>query len=88
MLIMDVINWEPAVSESVIKHRMEEKIPEGIKVIGEWVSIAGCRAYRLVEVDNPQVLFAMTSTWIGLGKKELIPVMGSEEMMKLMQGMP
>ena len=84
MLIMDIITWEPARSEEVIKRRTAEKIPQGVKVIGEWVDIGGCRAYRLVEVADPKLLFAMTSYWIGLGKKELVPVMGTEEMMKLM----
>ena len=84
MLIMDIITWEPARSEEVIKRRVEEKIPEEVKVIGEWVDIGGCRAYRLVEVADPKLLFAMTSFWIGLGKKELVPVMEAEEIMKLM----
>ena len=86
MLIMDTLTWEPGEAQAVIKHRMEEKIPDGIKVIGEWVSIGGCLAYRLVEVDDPRLLFAMTSAWVGLGRKTLVPVMGTEEMMKLMQG--
>ena len=84
MLIMDIITWEPARSEEVIKRRAEEKIPQGVKVIGEWIDIGGCRAYRLVEVADPKLLFAMTSFWIGFGKKELVPVMGAEEAMKLM----
>ena len=84
MLIMDIITWEPARSEEIIKRRGEEKIPEGIKVLGEWVDIAGGRAFRLVEVPDPKLLFAMTSFWIGLAKKELVPVMEGEEMMKLM----
>jgi hypothetical protein len=84
MLIMDIITWEPARSEEVIKHRLEEKIPEGVKLIGEWIDIGGCRAYRLVEVADPKLLFAMTSFWIGLGKKELVPVMESAEAKKLM----
>ena len=86
MLILDTINWESGETQAIMKHRAEEKIPEGIKVIGEWVSIAGCRAYRLVEVSDPRFLLAMTSSWFGLGKKELVPVMDVEEMMKLMQG--
>jgi len=84
MLIMDIITWEPARAEEVMKHRVEEKIPEGVKIIGEWIDIGGCRVYRLVEVADPKLLFAMTSFWIGLGKKELVPVMGAEEAMKLM----
>ena len=84
MLIMDILTWETARSADVIKHRTEEKIPQGVKVIGEWVDIGGCRAYRLVEVADPKLLFAMTSFWIGFGNKELVPVMEGEEMMKLM----
>ena len=84
MLIMDIITWEPDKAEAVAKHRGEEKIPEGIKVLGEWVDIAGGRAFRLAEVPNPKLLFAMTSFWVGFGKKELVPVMEAEEMMKLM----
>jgi hypothetical protein len=84
MLIMDIITWETARAEEVLKHRVEEKIPQGIKVIGEWIDIGGCRGYRLVEVADPKLLFAMTSFWFGLGKKELVPVMGAEEAMKLM----
>jgi hypothetical protein len=84
MLIMDIITWEPAKSEEVLKHKLEEKIPQGIKVIGEWLDMGGCRAYRLVEVADPRLLFAMTSYWGSVGKKELVPVMGAEEAEKLM----
>ena len=87
MLIMDTITWESGEAETMSKRRAEEKIPEGVKVIGEWISIGGCRAYRLVEVADPKLLLAMTSYWFGFGKKELIPVIEAEEMMKLMQGM-
>ena len=84
MLMMDIITWEPDKAEVVMKRRGEEKIPEGIKILGEWVDIAGCRAFRLAEVPDPRLLLAMTSYWFGFGKKELVPVMGTEEMMKLM----
>lgn len=84
MLIMDTLTWEAARSEEIIKRKGEEKIPEGVKIVGEWVDMGGCRAYRLVEVADPKLLFAMTSFWIGLGKKELVPVMAAEDMMKLL----
>jgi hypothetical protein len=86
MLIMDIFTYEPARAEEVMKHSAEEKIPEGVKVIGEWVDLAGGRAFRLVEVADPRPLVAMTSTWFGLGKKELVPVMTSEDIAKLMSG--
>jgi len=86
MLIMDTITWEPARAEDVMKHRVEEKIPEGVKVIGEWVDIGGGRVFRLVDVADPKILVAMTSFWFGYGKKELVPVMEAEEILKLMSG--
>ena len=84
MLLMDILTWEPAKGAEVIKRRGEEKIPQGIKIIGEWIDLGGGRAFRLVEVADPKLLFAMTSFWIGFGKKELVPVMEGEEAMKLM----
>jgi hypothetical protein len=86
MLIMDIVTWEPARAEEFAKHRAEEKIPEGVKIIGEWADLAGGRGFRLVEVADPRPLVAMTSTWFSLCKKELVPVMTTEDMMKLMSG--
>jgi hypothetical protein len=87
MLIMDIVTWEPDKAAEFIKHRAEEKIPDGVKLIGEWGDLAGGRGFRLVEVSDPRPLFAMTSTWAGICKKELVPVMTTEDMMKLMPGM-
>jgi hypothetical protein len=86
MLIMDILTWEPEKGAEIIKHRGEEKIPAGVKIVGEWVALGGGRAFRLIEVADPRPLVAMTSTWFGLGKKELVPVMTTEDMMKLMSG--
>jgi hypothetical protein len=86
MLLMDILTWEPARAEEIMKRRAEEKIPQGIKIIGEWIDLGGNRAFRLLEVPDPKLLFAMTSFWIGFGKKELVPVMTTEEAMKLMSG--
>ena len=86
MLIMDIFTWEPDKAEEAMKHSAEEKIPEGIKLLGEWIDIAGHRAFRLVEVPDPKLLLAMTSYYFALGKKELVPVMSTEDAMKLMQG--
>ena len=86
MLFMDIPTWEPERAEEFLKHRIEEKIPEGVKIIGEWVDLAGGRGFRLIEVADPKPLFAMTSAWFGLCKKELVPVMTTEDTMKLMSG--
>jgi hypothetical protein len=86
MLIMDIVTWEPEKAEEFLKHRTEEKIPEGVKLVGEWADLAGGRGFRLVEVADPRPLVAMTSTWFGLCKKELVPVMATEDLMKLMPG--
>ena len=86
MLIMDIVTWEPERAEEFMKHLAAEKIPQGIKVIGQWGDLAGGRGFRLVEVADPRALLAMTSFWSGLCKKELVPVMATEDAMKLMSG--
>jgi len=86
MLIMDIVTWEPERAAEFMKHRAEEKIPDGVKLVGEWADLAGGRGFRLVEVADPRPLVAMTSTWFGLCKKELVPVMTTEDLMKLMPG--
>lgn len=55
----------------------------GAKIIGEWGSIAGGRVFRVVEVDDPKVMLAAVMAWSDLSKIELIPVMTSEEVVKL-----
>jgi hypothetical protein len=84
MLFMSIFTWNPENRDEVGNRRRTEKIPEGIKMIGEWVDIAGGRVFRLCEVADPKVMLAESFAWNDLGYVEHIPVMETEEVMKLL----
>ena len=84
MLFMTIFTWEPEKRDEVFKRREVEEIPEGYKVIGEWVDISGGQVFRLFDVDDTKVIPAVTFAWNDLGKPEIVPVMETEELMKLM----
>ena len=83
MLFMSIFTYEPEKSSEVIKRRAEKGPMTGAKIIGEWSSIAGGRFFRVVEVDDPKVILAAVMAWSDLGKIELIPIMTSEDAIKL-----
>jgi len=85
MLFMTIYTYDPKDREAVIKRRAEKGMmaPPGMKVVGEWSSLSGGRIFRLVEVDDPRVMLGATAAWADLGKIETIPVMETEEVMKL-----
>jgi len=82
---MSIITWEPEKRDEVIK-RFAEKgaiTLSGRKVIGTWSEIGGNRAFRLVEIEDPKALVAAAFAWSDLAKIEGIPVIETEEMMKV-----
>ena len=89
MLFMSIVTWEPEKRDEVIK-RFKEKgamtLP-GRKVIGTWNAIGGNRVFRLVEIEDPKALVAAAVAWSDLVKIEEIPVIETEEMMKLLASM-
>jgi len=86
MLYMSIYTYEPEKRASVIKRRAEKgaTVPEGMKVIGEWSAIGGGRVFSLVEMEDPRLGLAVSSAWNDLGKVEIIPVMLTEDVMKLL----
>ncbi|MDH5364127.1 MAG: DUF3303 domain-containing protein [Dehalococcoidia bacterium] len=86
MLFMSIYTYEPENREAVIKRRAEKgaSVPAGVKVVGEWTSLAGHRVFRVTEVEDPRALYAAISAWLDLGKVEIFPVMPTEEIMKLL----
>ncbi len=88
MLFMTVYTYEPEKREAVIKRRAEKGAiaPPGMKIVGEWSDITGGRVFRLVEVDDPRVMLGASAAWADLGKIESVPVMETEEVMKLISG--
>ena len=88
MLFMSIYTYEPEKREAVIKRRAEKgaMAPPGMKIFGEWSDITGGRVFRLVEVDDPRVMLGASAAWADLGKIESVPVMQTEEVMKLVSG--
>ncbi len=86
MQFMIVYTYEPKHRDEVIKRRAEKGAlsPAGVKVLGEWSSIAGHRVFRLVEAEDPKALVAAAMAWSDIGKLDTYPVLPTEEVMKLM----
>ncbi len=85
MLFMSIYTYEPENRDAVIKRRAEKGalVQAGVKVVGEWSSIAGHRVFRLTEAEDPKAFFAAAMAWTDLGKLETYPVMLTEEVLKL-----
>ena len=84
MLFMGILTWEPEKGDEITKRRAEWEYPEGVKVIGEWSDLAGDRVFSLSELDDPKVMLAAASAWTDVAKLEIVPVMETEEMLKLL----
>ena len=85
MLFMSIYTFEPENRDAVIKRRAEKGAlaQAGLKIVGEWSSLAGLRTFRLVEAEDPKAFVASAMAWTDLGKIETYPVMPVEEVMKL-----
>jgi len=86
MLFMNIITWEPSKRNEIVKRRLEIGIPKGIKVIGEWNDLGGGRSFTLFEAADPKGMMAGTLGYSDLMKFETIPVMETEEVLKLAKG--
>ena len=86
MLFMTTYTYEPGNREAVIKRRAEKgaMAPPGMKILGEWSALTGGKVFRLVEVEDPRAMAGAAAAWGDLGKIETVPVMPTEEMMKLL----
>ena len=86
MLFMTIFTYEPGNRDAVIKRRVEKgaMVPPGSKIVGEWSALTGGRVFRLVEVEDPRSMAGAAAAWADLGKIETIPVMPTEELMKLL----
>jgi len=85
MLFMSIYTFEPAKRNEIIKRRMERgtALREGVKVIGEWTDLGGGRGFLLIEAEDPKVLMAGTLAWSDLMEIQSVPVIQTEEVMKL-----
>ncbi len=85
MLFMIIYTWEPGQRNEVVKRRMQKGrlIPDGVKVLGEWTDLGGGRGFLLVESSDSKALMSGSRAWLDLMKMEAVPVMDTEESMKL-----
>ena len=80
---MAIFTYEPEKRSEVIKRRAEKGPMTKAKIIGEWGSLSGGRVFRVIEMDDPKVMLEGVMAWSDLGKVELIPIMASEDIIKL-----
>ena len=88
MLVMTVFMWDPAVRDDVLGRRMEKgaMAPAGMKILGEWVDVSGGRVFRLSEVKDAKTMMSAALAWTDLGVVDSVPVLETEEVMKLASG--
>ena len=86
-MYMTIFTYSPERRDEVIKRRIEKgsMIPGGMKSLGEWSDIGGGRVFRLIDVltDDPTIALAGTRAWSDLGEIELVPVIDTEQGMKV-----
>jgi len=86
MLFMSISTWAPDKRDEILKRRMEKgsMVPDGVKVIGEWVDLGGSRNFVLYESDDPKALAQWGLAWNDLVRDETAVVMDAEAAMKLL----
>lgn len=65
----------------------EQKVPEGVQLLQEVVDLTKNRIFRICEVTDPKAIMKANMAWNDLGEVEIIPVMGTEEMLEAMDRM-
>lgn len=87
MLFMTIFTYEPAERDEVQKRAASQGTitPQGAKEIGVWSALGGGRVFRLLEVDDPSIMFQATHAWSDVGKIELVPVMDTGEVLKMLR---
>jgi len=77
MKYITIATWEPHQRDELFKRRMENgrMVPEGIKVISEWVDTQGGRAVWLYEADSAMEKFKWGNRWSDINKFDSFPVL-------------
>lgn len=85
MLFMVTSNSLPGKSMEVFKKAAERRNVslEGIKIIGSWVYPGAGKAFIVCEANDVKALVEMTLPWRDLRQFEIVPVIETEELMKL-----
>jgi hypothetical protein len=88
MLFMSIYTYEPEKRNEIIKRRLERGTGAGpgVKVVGEWIALAGHRGFMVFEAQDPKAVMATTLAWSDLLRFESVPIMEAEEVMKMAKG--
>ncbi len=70
MKFMVVRTWEPHEISEIIKRRTEKgmMLPEGVKVIGEWLATDGSTQFVLIDAASDLACWQWYVGWADLGK--------------------
>jgi hypothetical protein len=88
MLFIDVLTFEPDKRDEIVKRRLEKgmMIPEGVKMLGEFLALRGHLIFLIFETDDPGLIYELHHAWSDLVRFDLLPVMSVgdrfEEMVK------
>jgi hypothetical protein len=83
MLFITIATWEPEKRDEVRKRWAEKGTLTGGKIIGQWSAVGGGRSFRLAEVEDPKGGAVACNAWSDIEKLEVIPVIETQELMKL-----
>jgi len=83
MLFMCICTWKPGDRDKVRKTFAGEKKVTGCKIISTWSDIGGCRSFRLFEADDPKPMVELSNSWTDIVILEFIPVIESQEVIKI-----
>jgi len=83
MLFMGICTWEPGDRDKVRKTFAGEKKITGCKIISTWTDIGGCRSFRLFEADDIKAMIEASNLWTDIVTMEFIPVIESQELIKI-----
>jgi hypothetical protein len=89
MLFMAVSSWEPGKRDEVAKRSLkigDATLPKGVKSLGQWTVIGGNRSFRLLDVEDPRVMYESARQWTDLFSIEYFPVLETAEVLKIISG--
>ncbi len=86
MLFMTIFTYEPTRRDEVINRAVSSgtQTPEGAREVGIWSDVAGGRVFRLLETEDPKVMYRGTYAWSDLGKVEVVPVLETGELLGML----
>jgi hypothetical protein len=87
MLWITIGTWPPEKRDEITKRRLEKgnMMPEGVKVLGEWVDLDGGRVVQLTEADDPAAIGLGCYAWNDLMSIDGFVVMETEPLLEVIE---